>query len=167
MFNKLSILNTETNKLLILNSIQISNKLFTTVSSQGKPTWRITYDDDEENSDFNDINSSSQKSFGEITLNKINPKKGKINLSNVNRKNNKVSIPKSSFEFSNEIDNIKTNNTKKNNIKTNNIKKINIKKYYKGKEKSTINYNNPDFEIIKSTNSGKWIFFFSLMCISL
>lgn len=138
MLSKLSILNTETNKLLILNSVHISNKLFSNISTSGKPTWRITYDDDDndDNSKLYDL-SNSKKGFGKISADKVISKKNKLVLNSIKEKKNEKTLLKSNSEISSQNENI------------NKIYKTNKK------EKSIPIYNNPDFEIIKSTNSGK------------
>jgi len=138
MLCKLSILNTKTNKLLVLNNTHISSKLFSTIPSKGKPTWRITYSEDDEDSEYNDI-STSQKSFGNVTVNNITPKKKEFTMSSKSSNNLKIN---------NNLSNSKIKIPNKNTNK----KQINKK----GKTtKQIITYNNPEFEIVKSTNSGK------------
>ncbi|ORX75539.1 hypothetical protein BCR32DRAFT_329764 [Anaeromyces robustus] len=132
MLSKISIINTETNKLLILNSSHFSSKLFSTVSSKGKPTWRITYNEEEEkDSENNEI--STQKSFGNININNVSPTK-KENIFNSKKVENKI-----------------------NESSVNQISK-DRKKIINNKIEKITNYNNPDFEIIKSTNSESVLF---------
>jgi len=141
MLCKLSILNTKTNKLLVLNNTHISSKLFSTIPSKGKPTWRITYSEDDEDSEYNDI-STSQKSFGNVTVNNITPKKKEFTMSSKSSNNLKINNNLSNSKI--EIPNKNTNK-----------KQINKK----GKTtKQIITYNNPEFEIVKSTNSESVLF---------
>jgi len=79
---QLSLLNIETNKVLIINTTHISTKLFSTLSSKEKPTWRITYNEEEEDSENNDI-YSNHKSFGNVNISNTSPKnKFTMNSSN-------------------------------------------------------------------------------------
>ncbi|ORX49278.1 hypothetical protein BCR36DRAFT_412800 [Piromyces finnis] len=140
MLCKLSILNTKTNKLLVLNNTYISTKLFSTISSKGRPTWRITYNEDDEESEYNDI-SITQKSFGNVTLNNVTPKKEELSvkssnnlkIKNISNSNSRIELPNKNVD-----------------------KKQIINKAKSTKQKAT--YNNPEFEIIKSTNSESILF---------
>ncbi|OUM67509.1 hypothetical protein PIROE2DRAFT_20012 [Piromyces sp. E2] len=139
MFCKLSILNIKTNKLLILNNSHLSSNLFSTISSKGRPTWRITYNEDDEDSEFTDI-TINQKSFGNITTNSVKPKKKEFSVISNNSNNLKIK---------NNISNSKIELPNKNNNKKQSKKSI---------TKKQISYNNPEFEIIKSTNSESVLF---------
>jgi len=136
MLRHLSILNTETNKLVTINTTQIAYKLLSTVSSKGKPTWKITYTDNYE--DEEDLEYTGKKGFGAVKIQKGK----KISSSQIysnNTKNNNSSLNKTEIELN---------------------KNKNVSKQVKRKEKQITKFNNPEFEIIKSTNSGNFIISF-------